>query len=214
MLAIRERTGERAAAPVMSPASRPAPVMTESLLSRVAAGDLPAVDEFLRRHTGLVWRLARQHCRTPEDAEDAVQEVFLEVWRCADRFDPTQGSETTFLATIARRRLIDRLRRQGRRPVTEGLEEPERIADEPRASAPELAERNDEVEAARAAMAELRPEQRQVLELALGQGQTHQQIAAAIGMPLGTVKSHARRGLLRLREMMGLPPDGGSGGPR
>lgn len=178
--------------------------MAEPLLSRIAAGDPVAVDEFLGRYTNLVWRLARQYCRNTEDAEDAVQDVFVEVWRSAERYDAAQGSEATFLATIARRRLIDRVRRQGRRPQIDGLED---AGDLPQEPAPDAAELHDEVRAAEAAMQQLRPEQRQVLELALGHGRTHQEISAAIGIPLGTVKSHARRGLIKLREMLGVDPD-------
>lgn len=65
---------------------------------------------------------------------------------------------------------------------------------------------------AKEALAQLRPEQREVLDLALGQGRTHQEISAAIGIPLGTVKSHARRGLMRLRELLGVPEPGQEGG--
>lgn len=128
--------------------------------------------------------------RHPHDAEDAVQDIFLEIWRHAGRFDPAQGSETTFVATIARRRLLDRLRRNQVRPPAMTLEDPG-VLPSP-AEAP--AQLRDEVARARAAM-QLRPEQREVLELSLGQGRSHQEIAAAVGIPLGTVKSHARRGL-------------------
>ncbi|MCC6987351.1 MAG: sigma-70 family RNA polymerase sigma factor [Acidobacteria bacterium] len=171
-------------------------------------GDPAAVDAFLKRYSGTVWGLARRTCRSAEDAEDATQEIFVEVWRSAERFDPAAGSELTFLLTIARRRLIDRLRRQGRRPAPELLEDAGVVV------APKAADRGellDEVARAQKAMAQLKPEQQQVLDLALGQGRTHQEISAAIGIPLGTVKSHARRGLIKLRELLGVEnPDGGA----
>jgi len=174
--------------------------MADSLLTEIARGDSAAVEAFLNRYSGAVWSVARRFCASAEDAEDATQDIFVEVWRSAERFDAAAGSEMTFLMTIARRRLIDRARRQGRRPAASLLEDPSTIA----APADDASEIDDEVRRAKQAMTQLRPEQQQVLDLALGQGRTHQEIAIAIGIPLGTVKSHARRGLLRLREMLGV----------
>lgn len=181
--------------------------MTDPLLPKIAAGDPAAVDKFLARYTNMVWGLARRFCRSAEDAEDATQDIFVEVWRSAERYDATAGSEVTFLMTIARRRLIDRARRQSRRPNLDLLEDAGTIAAPATTDRVEL---HDEVQRAQAALAQLRPEQREVLDLALGHGRTHQEIAAAIGIPLGTVKSHARRGLIRLREMLGVDPETGA----
>lgn len=182
--------------------------MSEPLLPRIANGDMAAVSEFLRRHTGLVMGQARRFCRNPQDAEDAVQDIFLEVWRSAGRFDAAQGSETTFVATIARRRLVDRIRRLTSRPAPDLLEDPTTIQARPERDGVDL---RDEAARAKAAMQKLRPEQRQVLELALGHGQSHQEISTTCGIPLGTVKSHARRGLIRLRKMLGVDTDGDGG---
>jgi len=166
-----------------------------------------AVETFLSRHSSMVWGLARRYCRSAEDAEDATQEIFVEVWKNADRFDPQRGGEVTFLMTIARRRLIDRFRRHGRQPVASLLEDAGEL---PAPAAQDRAEVHDEVQRAKEALQQLRPEQREVLDQALGHGRTHQEIAVAIGIPLGTVKSHARRGLIRLRELLGVvAPDGG-----
>lgn len=195
---------------VIERSARPRPVqalqmrarpMPPALLTRIADGDSNAVGEFLRQHTSLVWGLARRVCRTAQDAEDAVQEIFVEVWRLAERYDPEQGSEATFLTTIARRRLIDRMRRRGRRPAPDQLEDASILPAEPVRDPVEL---DDDVERVREALQQLRPEQREVLELSLGQGQTHQEISASVGIPLGTVKSHARRGLIRLRALLGV----------
>ena len=172
----------------------------QSLLPKIATGDPAAVEDFLKRHTGMVWGLARRFCRNAEDAEDATQEIFVDVWRSAGRYDADAGSEVTFLMTIARRRLIDRARRLGRRISADLLEDPTTI---PSPASQDKVELHDEVARAQDALEKLRPEQREVLDLALGQGQTHQEIAASIGIPLGTVKSHARRGLIKLREMLG-----------
>ena len=179
-----------------------------SLLPKIANGDPTAVEAFLRRYQGMVWGLARRFCRSAEDAEDATQEIFVDVWRSAGRYDNGAGSEATFLMTIARRRLIDRARRQGRRISPDLLEDPTTIASPEQQDTAEI---HDEVSKAQDALSKLRPEQREVLDLALGHGRTHQEISTAIGIPLGTVKSHARRGLLKLREMLGVDGDDNGG---
>ncbi|MSR40031.1 MAG: sigma-70 family RNA polymerase sigma factor [Planctomycetes bacterium] len=179
--------------------------MSTLLLPQISAGVPGAIEAFVGHYTNTIWGLARRFCRSAEDAEDATQEILVEVWRSAHRYDATAGSELTFLMTIARRRLIDRTRRQSRRMPVELLADIDPQNPDPGIDWVEL---SDEVAKAQAALQQLRPEQSQVLELSLRDGLTHQEIAADTGLPLGTVKSHARRGLIRLREMMGLPPSG------
>ena len=170
----------------------PRPPEPPPLLGRVAAGDAASTRECLARYGGLVWSIARRF--DPGDAEDAVQEIFLDLWKSAARFDPNIASETAFVATIARRRLIDRQRMRRRRPAMEQLPEvPSHI--DPGASPAMCAEASQ----AAAALEALRPEQRQVLVLSVSHGLSHGEIAAKTGMPLGTVKAHARRGLLSIR---------------
>ena len=86
--------------------------MAETILQRIAAGDAAAVDDCLRQYGGLVWSLARRFSHDHAESEDAVQEVFLDVWKSAARFDEAMGSEATFITMIARRRLIDRRRKR------------------------------------------------------------------------------------------------------
>ncbi|MCA9584482.1 MAG: sigma-70 family RNA polymerase sigma factor [Myxococcales bacterium] len=170
--------------------------LSVSLLGRVAAGDPTAVKECAERFGGLVWSLARRGSVSTEDAEDATQEIFLDLWRSAARYDAAVGSEVTFVAMIARRRLIDRRRRRQRAPRAVPF-----VHDPPEAGpTPELG-----AEAALAARAldQLRPEQRQVLILTACHGLSHEEVATSTGMPLGTVKAHARRGLMRVREVLG-----------
>lgn len=169
-----------------------------SILERVAAGDPAAPSQCIARFSGLVWSLARRLCASASDAEDAVQEIFIDLWKSAARFDPSIASETTFVAMIARRRLIDRGRRRQRRPEVPQI--PETVADtSPRTDRSEASEQQS---IAQQAFAQLRPEQRQVLQLAIHHGCSHEQIATATGMPLGTVKTHARRGLIRIRQIL------------
>jgi RNA polymerase sigma factor (sigma-70 family) len=163
---------------------QPAPDL--ALLTRVAGGDPGAVRDCLARYGGLVWSIARRF--EGADAEDAVQEIFLDLWRSAARFDPQIASEPAFIAMIARRRP------GARPPTTETIASEPAIADHARGP-------DSCAEASQAARAldRLRPEQRHVLVLATCHGLSHGEIAERTGMPLGTVKAHARRGLQSIR---------------
>ena len=172
--------------------------LTDCVLPRIAAGDPAAVPDCITRYGGLVWALARRFLGNAADAEDAVQDVFIELWKNAARYDPSRASEPTYVTMIARRRLIDRKRKAGRIPA------PQPLPEEP----PGVPSRTDRVEieddAARAAavLDELREDERRVIQMAVYQGLTHEEIAAATGLPVGTVKTHIRRGLIRVRERL------------
>lgn len=181
--------------------------MPLTILQRVAQAEAAAVDECVNAYGGLVWSLARRLCRRHEDAEDAVQEIFVEIWRKADRFDPNMASEATYIRMIAQRRLIDRYRRDSRAPETSTLIEGVVASG---AEHEKKAEIGEEVARARVYMRQLRPEERQVLELAIDSGLSQSQIAESTNMPLGTVKTHSRRGLIRLRELLGVEASGGA----
>jgi RNA polymerase sigma-70 factor, ECF subfamily len=179
--------------------------MTESVLTRIAQGDPRAVRECIEQYGGLVWAIARRLTRSRADAEDAVQDIFTDVWRSAARFDSAQGSEKVFITTIARRRLIDRIRRVSAQPDMESTDALEVIA---WADPGTRAEVCAEADQAARAVAMLRPDQQRVIELGLLRGMTHSEIAAALDMPLGTVKTQMRRGLIQVRQLMGVEPPG------
>jgi len=143
--------------------------------------------------------------RNSDEAEDAVQEIFVDIWKNAERFDESKSSETTYIAMIARRRLIDRIRYSTRRLSPESLDD---VLLEPFTRSDKQMQMGIEAREAAEAMRNLRPEQQQVLRLSIVQGMSHQEISEATGMPLGTVKTHARRGILQVRENLGL---GGAG---
>ncbi len=169
------------------------------LLPRIAAGDGEAVSEFIDRYKNLVWWLARQ-LATDADAEDAVQEIFVDLWSSADRYDPERSGEAAFVAMIARRRLIDRRRRTGRRPAESSLEDLEvELAGSGLAAVEAVAE----AALAGDAIRRLDEKERRVLSLAVYQGLSHSEIADFTKLPLGTVKTYVRRGLSRVREMLG-----------
>lgn len=160
------------------------------LLPRVAASDPSASRECIERFGGLVWALARRHTRSAADAEDAVQEIFVDLWRSASRFDPERSSEVAFVAMVARRRLIDLARRRARRE--------EELVEAVVPGTPVI----EESAVAKQALGKLDPREREVLVLATFDGLTQEEIAKEKGLPLGTVKTIARRGLMRMRALL------------
>ena len=173
--------------------------VTESFLERVAAGDEGAMVACVDRYANLIWSLARRFTSSGTEAEDAVQEVFIDLWSSAARYDSSKASETTFIAMVARRRLIDRLRKTKREPNMEEIDAAAEIGTPGHAAATEV---NDEADRALRLIKTLKPEQQQIIQLSVYHGHTHQSIADTLGLPLGTVKTHLRRGLLRVREAM------------
>ena len=178
--------------------------LVEPILQRVASGEAAAVQECLDRYGGLVWSLARRFCSNREEAEDAAQEVFIEIWNKAGRYDATLSSEITFIAMIARRRLIDRGRRRQRAIQAESIDDDSNFPTDDQAQ--ELVDIGDEAAKAANALQRLRPDEQRVLKLSIYEGLSHDQIAKVTTLPLGTVKTHLRRGLARVREMLGVDP--------
>ena len=175
--------------------------VTDHVLSRIARGEEFAVEEFMSAYGNLVWALAKRFTNNSEDAEDAVQEIFLEIWQNAGRYDAAKSAESTFITMIARRRLIDRLRKTYRQPQTQSIDnffELQAFAGER-----QLQTRVEAKQAVKA-MKQLRPEQRNLMLMTIFDGLSHGEIAQLTGMPLGTVKTNIRRGFNRMREIMSL----------
>jgi RNA polymerase sigma-70 factor (ECF subfamily) len=168
------------------------------LLPRIAAGDELAVREVVARYGPLIWSLVRRWTPDTNDAEDAVQEVFVDLWRSAARYDAARATEPGFVAMVTRRRLIDRLRRRQRAIEFEPLSDNHDIAID---QEPDI-DQAIRVERAREALRALPTAQRTMLELSLLHGRTHDEIARETNTPLGTVKSHIRRGLQRARDLL------------
>jgi len=187
-----------------SPASPP-PAPAPDLLPRVAAGDSAAMRQTIDRYGALIWHLARKTLSRRADQDDAVQEAFVEIWRVAGRFDPAIASERAFVAMIARRRLIDRGRHERTRINTtqNAGDYTGAIADRAAQSSPtDPAERSEEAALAAEAITQLTPQQQQTLRLSIGEGMSHQEIADRLAVPLGTVKTNLRRGLMRVRDAL------------
>ena len=168
--------------------------MSDLLLHRVAAGDAKAIRECVARYGGLVWSLARKMFPKKHDAEDAVQEVFIQLWRKADQFDPGRASESTFVGVLARRRMIDILRKQktNARELTKENFEVLSFDDD-------RVDTSDEVDMLRGCWQNLTDSQQEILSHSIYDGLSYSQISTLLSVPLGTVKTRARSGLKALR---------------
>jgi RNA polymerase sigma-70 factor (ECF subfamily) len=179
------------------------------VLERMAAGDGGALRELYDRHARSVYSLAVRILRSQPDAEDLVQEVFVQAWRLAGRYDMSRGTVAGWLLMQAKSRAIDRLR--GRRSRPEGAVVDPSVVDAA-ADASEGADaqlvRAQEAERVRRALDDLPLLQRTAVELAYYEGLTHTEIAERLEQPLGTVKTRIRQGLLRLRDAL-TERDGG-----
>lgn len=180
-----------------------------SVLDQIARGDPAGVAACIDEFGSLVWSLARRLSPDPGEAEDAVQEIFVDIWKSAARYDPQKGSAKMFIAMIARRRLIDRLRRRAQRPMFASIEELEVAEFAEPGTQGEICV---EAERAAAAVAELSATQQLVIKLAVFHGLSHGDIAGKTGLPLGTVKTQLRRGMIRVREVLGVSPAATAGG--
>jgi RNA polymerase sigma-70 factor (ECF subfamily) len=180
--------------------AQPSKLSDSELLHAVARGDETALAACYDRYRVILFSIILRILNDRQEAEDCLQEVFLQVWRRAGDFDEARGRAFTWLVTIARSRSLDRLRASGSRLrlATEAAQVPhEDIAD-----AAEEAVQSEEGALVREALAELPEEQRRALLLAYFEGLTQTEIAARLGDPLGTVKTRMRSGMIKLRELL------------
>jgi RNA polymerase sigma-70 factor (ECF subfamily) len=174
-----------------------------TLIASVANGDQAAFASLYDVLSPTVFGVVRRVLRDSSQAEEVTQEVFVEIWKQATRFDPERGSVRTWAVMIAHRRAVDRVRSEQShrdRQVTVAA-----AAVEAPASPEDDAVEAEDRQRARAAMATLPAAQREALELAFYDGLTHVQISEHLGVALGTVKTRIRDGLIRLRTSMGGP---------
>jgi RNA polymerase sigma-70 factor, ECF subfamily len=173
----------------------------DGLLTRVGGGDHGAFEAVYDRLAGPAYGLICRIVGDTAQAEEVVQEVLLEVWRTAARFDPAKGSAATWVLTIAQRRAIDRVRSAvaaGRRELKSATIAPshDEVADSVQAAL--------DREQVRRCLDALSEVQRESITLAYYGGNTYRQVAKLLGIALGTVKSRIRDGLLRMRDCLGV----------
>ena len=176
------------------------------LLLRVKDRDQAALSELYDRYSSLVYTLALNIVKATDEAEDLLQEVFLQIWKKASMFAADKGSVYTWIVTIARRKAIDRLRSKDLVNKGQSLDDDTNIIAIPDAAYmanPLHAAISNEYETLmREGLAQLGTEQRTVIELSYYEGYTQEQISKRLSVPLGTIKTRMRQGLIKLRDYL------------
>jgi|TARA_B100000959_G_scaffold36032_1_gene34630 RNA polymerase sigma-70 factor (ECF subfamily) len=173
------------------------PKANENLLAKVASGNPEAFEELINKYGNLIWSIARRYLSNQNEAEDAVQEIFVALWQSAGRFDPNKASEITFISMITRRRLIDNLRKNNKHKVLKSIEDS--LSDDVFSQKSNL-EENAEISLVIRALKKLDIQDQELLSLSIYQGYSHLEIAKLLNLPLGTVKTKIRRNLMKIRE--------------
>ena len=178
------------------------------LLARVANRERAAFEQLYARYSNILYATAMKFLKQDADAQDVVQDVFIQIWDKAKLYDPTKGKPLTWALTMTRNRSIDRIRAIQRCTRLRDDFESETVADESAGVREALSEvdASEKSQILRDAVGRLSPEQRKVIELAFFGGLTQSEVADRLGEPLGTVKARARRGLMKLKEILGPQP--------
>ena len=178
------------------------------LLARITKRERAAFEQLYTRYSNILYATAMKFLKEDADAQDVVQDVFIQIWDKAKLYDPAKGKPLTWALTMTRNRSIDRIRAIQRRTRLRDDFEKETVADESAGIREALSgvDASEKTQILRDAVARLSPEQRKVIDLAFFGGLTQSEIADRLGEPLGTVKARARRGLMKLKELLGEEP--------
>jgi len=178
-------------------------MLDQEMIAGIGRRDQGAFSALYDRLSGPLYSLAMKMLGDPAEAQDTLQDVFLQIWSRAATYDPEQSSVFSWAVLLTRSRVIDRLRARGRRSRVVAEDTPTGVPDASTVeSAADTAEKNDEAARVRYVLNNLPSEQREAIELAFFEDLSHHEIAARLGQPLGTIKARIRRGLLKLRERL------------
>ena len=181
-------------------------IADREMIERIGRGDQSAFSALYDRLSRPLYSLALRMLGDAGDAQDALQDVFLQIWSRAATYNPEQSTVFSWTVLLTRSRVIDRLRARKRRlrvvDSATGDEDAEVADASTMESAADTADKNDEAARVRSVLNNLPSEQREAIELAFFGHLTHHEIAARLGEPLGTIKARIRRGLLKLRERL------------
>jgi RNA polymerase sigma-70 factor (ECF subfamily) len=199
----------RASASPFSPRMEPDPAeqldAEVELLRRVAQGDRRGFEELYDRFSGVLFSTAYRVLNSQEAAEDVLQDVFVQIWEKAPLYDPTRGKPMTWAITLTRNKAIDRLRSAQRRSrlQDELLQESQTAEQFDDRSSFDAASTSDTNKLVHGAIQKLSKDQREAIELAFFSSLTQLEIAERLKLPLGTIKARIRRGMMRLRDLLG-----------
>tara|TARA_B110000116_G_scaffold244850_1_gene235565 strand:- start:853 stop:1479 length:627 start_codon:yes stop_codon:yes gene_type:complete len=168
---------------------------TDSILKLIAKGEDRSFNLLIEKYGNLVWSIGRKFLYKESDVEDAVQEVFIAIWKAAEKFDHTKASEVTFISMIARRRFIDYLRKVSKHRNLQSIDEDngQELFKE------SILNESTDLQLIKDAIGTLATEDQELLNLSVYQGYSHSEIAKLLNIPLGTVKTRIRRNLIKLK---------------
>ncbi len=170
----------------------------DSILARIAAGEDGSFELLIEKYGNLVWSIGKKFLYRQSDVEDAVQEVFIAIWKSADKFDSSKAKEITFVSMIARRRFIDHLRKISKHKNLESIDEDNSTHQLYKES---MLNESTDLQLIKNAIKSLDIDDQELLNLSIYQGYSHAEISKLLNLPLGTVKTKIRRNLIKLQEV-------------
>ena len=170
----------------------------DSILARIAAGEDGSFELLIEKYGNLVWSIGKKFLYRQSDVEDAVQEVFIAIWKSANKFDANKAKEITFVSMIARRRFIDHLRKISKHKNLESIDDDNRGHQLYKES---ILNESTDLQLIKNAIKSLDINDQELLNLSIYQGYSHSEISKLLNVPLGTVKTRIRRNLIKLKEV-------------
>ena len=170
----------------------------DSILARIADGENGSFELLIEKYGNLVWSIGKKFLYRQSDLEDAVQEVFIAIWKSADKYDASKAKEITFVSMIARRRFIDHLRKISKHKILESIDDDNSGHQLYKES---LLNESTDLQLVKNAIQSLDIDDQELLNLSVYQGYSHSEISKLLNIPLGTVKTRIRRNLIKLKEI-------------